>query len=45
MTHHTWTIEEVDGGTVGIGEFWLCKGCGASGGPVLWRGKDALPTR
>lgn len=33
--HHNWTIEEVDGGNLGIGEFWICYDCGASGGPVL----------
>ena len=32
---HKWEIEEIDGGAVGIEDFWICKGCGASGG-VAW---------
>jgi hypothetical protein len=31
---HAWEVEEVDGGALGIGDFWICKACGASGGPV-----------
>lgn len=37
---HTWIIEEVDGGHVGVGDFWLCSDCGASGGPALLSSKD-----
>jgi hypothetical protein len=32
---HAWEIEEWDGGTIGVGHFWVCKACGASGGPVV----------
>lgn len=38
---HTWVVEEIDGGTVGIGEFWKCSDCGASGGPCL--GQESRP--
>lgn len=34
MTAHTWAIVEVDGGPMGIGEFWHCAACGAGGGSV-----------
>ena len=34
MKKHTWITEEVDGGYLGIGDFWICSECGASGGPV-----------
>jgi hypothetical protein len=44
MKKHDWRIEEVDGGPVGIGRFWKCVGCGASGGPVgMWDGDDEKP--
>ncbi len=32
---HTWELEEVDGGSVGIGVFYVCNACGASGGPAM----------
>lgn len=35
MKAHTWEVEEVDGGPVGTGEFWICRSCGLSGGPIL----------
>jgi hypothetical protein len=41
MTPHTWTKEEIDGGPMGVGEFWKCSTCGASGGPTDW-GKVGL---
>lgn len=32
---HTWTVEQVDGGPpIGLGNFWICSACHASGGPV-----------
>lgn len=34
MTEHKWEIEEVNGGHLGIDDFWKCNQCGASGGPV-----------
>jgi len=34
MTTHTWAIEEIDGGPVGVGDFWHCTTCGVSGGPA-----------
>ena len=39
---HVWEVEEVDGSYLGIGEFWICHACGASGGPVMDR--DRPPT-
>ncbi len=35
MTAHTWETEEIDGGAVGADDFWICRKCGASGGPVF----------
>jgi len=29
---HTWVVEEVDCGSLGTEDFWVCKRCGASGG-------------
>lgn len=40
MTEHKWEIEEVDGQHLGVGYFYRCNGCGASGGPKLWPNKD-----
>lgn len=40
---HAWQVEEIDGGPVGFGDFWICHECGASGGPY-WS-DDKLPTR
>lgn len=38
MKEHEWITEEVNGGHVGVDDFWVCKNCGASGGPVaFWR--------
>jgi hypothetical protein len=37
MGDHAWTVETLDGGPMGAGDFWLCSGCGASGGPILRR--------
>lgn len=34
MIPHTWDVEEVDGGSMGTDEFWICRRCGASGGLV-----------
>ncbi len=39
MEEHIWGIEEVDGGLLGICDFYICHQCGASGGPV-WPGKS-----
>lgn len=36
MKAHKWEIEEVDGGPVGTEDFWICRQCGASGGPVCY---------
>lgn len=36
---HLWEMEEVDGGPVGVNDFWRCKQCDAAGGPV-WYYKD-----
>lgn len=36
MKPHVWEIEEIDGGAIGPGDFWICHGCGLSGGPVGW---------
>ncbi len=33
---HKWDVEEIDGGYVGCGDFWICHVCGASGGPVCY---------
>lgn len=41
MKSHKWEVEEVDGGPVGTGHFWVCHICTASGGPVGgWSGRD-----
>lgn len=32
---HAWELEEVDGGHVGVGTFYVCRACGASGGPQM----------
>jgi hypothetical protein len=42
MIPHAWTVESVDGAMMG-GDFWICQGCGASGGPV-WKSSDRAPT-
>lgn len=39
MKQHEWSIEEIDGGHVGVAECWKCFVCGASGGPA-WPRKD-----
>jgi hypothetical protein len=36
MKPHAWEVEEVDGGPVGVDDFWICHQCGASGGPVWY---------
>ena len=43
---HKWETEEIDGGPVGVDDFWICHACGASGGPVMYRkdGLDVVPT-
>jgi len=33
VTAHVWEIEEVES-DLGVGRFWKCKACGASGGPI-----------
>ena len=43
MKEHTWEVEEVDGGHVGVDNFWICHACGASGGPVAWACSRTLP--
>lgn len=37
MKPHTWETEEIDGGHVGVEDFWICRACGASGGSVNLR--------
>lgn len=37
MQEHVWVIETLDGGHVGLNDFWHCPSCEASGGPV-WDG-------
>lgn len=32
MVYHDWVVEEVDCGSLGTEDFWVCRGCGASGG-------------
>lgn len=32
---HKWEIEIIDGGAIGLGEFFICHKCGASGGPNI----------
>jgi len=32
---HAWVIEAVDGGQLGRADYWVCRRCGASGGPVV----------
>lgn len=44
MTPHDWTIEEVDGGHVGTGDFFKCQVCGGAGGPVLTWPPPRTPT-
>lgn len=36
---HAWVVETVDGGALGLGDFWVCPECGSRGGPV-WEGHD-----
>lgn len=36
MTEHVWEIEEVNGGHLGAEDFYICRRCGASGGPVVF---------
>ena len=43
MKEHTWITEEVDGGSVGCGDFWICSECQASGGPVFSERKPWAP--
>lgn len=38
MKQHTWTTKEVDGGHLGISDFWCCSVCGAGSGSV-WPGQ------
>ena len=35
MKKHKWTVETIDGGHLGEGDFWICENCGASGGFVF----------
>ncbi len=32
---HEWETEEVDGGMIGVGLFYICRECGAAGGPYM----------
>lgn len=44
MIPHIWEAEEVDGGHLGVDEFWVCRGCGASGGVTFdVRGRKTTP--
>lgn len=38
LPHH-WETEEVDGGPAGVSDFYLCRQCGASGGPAGFGGE------
>ena len=40
MKPHVWEIETVDGGSVGLADFWHCHDCDAAGGPV-WPSRNA----
>jgi hypothetical protein len=33
MVEHSWKIEEIDGGHLGVADFWTCPVCTAGGGP------------
>lgn len=37
MKQHKWKRIEVDGGNLGVDEFWECEDCGAAGGPVSYK--------
>lgn len=39
MKEHNWIIKEVNGGHLGVEDCWHCPDCGASGGPVISKGK------
>ena len=39
---HTWAIEQVDGGTAGSDDFFVCTVCGASGSPI-WADDPRVP--
>lgn len=43
MKPHSWEVEEVDGGPVGVNDCWICHQCGASGGPVWYNEKGQQP--
>jgi hypothetical protein len=38
MTPHTWVTEKIDGGPVGVAEFYQCSVCGACGGIAFRKG-------
>ena len=44
MKKHNWQVEQIDGGHLGVSDFWKCHDCGASGGPT-WaiRGNEGPP--
>jgi hypothetical protein len=35
QAEHKWITEEIDGGVVGVGDFWKCSVCGVCGGPKI----------
>lgn len=38
MKAHTWIVEEVNCGHLGVNDFFKCTGCGAAGGPADFPG-------
>lgn len=44
-SEHKWIIEEIDGGHLGVCDFWACENCEAGGGPVnkFGNGEYKLP--
>lgn len=35
MKEHIWIMVEINGGSIGSDDFWVCKKCDAAGGPVF----------
>lgn len=44
LTPHQWDIQEIDGGPMGVSDFYICRQCGASGGPHLGRPGGEVPS-
>jgi hypothetical protein len=43
MSPHTWITEEIDGGALGVEDFYLCSTCGCAGGAVGLGGVKPKP--